>query len=64
MNIQFPYKLRSTGAPCFKVPSMVTGRSPIPEGYIRICLPFGRVTKAGNRGEVMVVKESTIMAAS
>lgn len=64
MNIQFSHKLKSTGQPCFKVPSMVTGHNPIPHGYERICLPFNRATKAGKLGEVMIVRDSAIEAAS
>jgi hypothetical protein len=47
-------KLKSTGQQVFEVGAA-------PDGYALILRPFGHVSRAGNRGEVIQVRNDTLV---
>jgi hypothetical protein len=50
-------KLKSTGQQVFEVP--VASR----EGYLHVLRPFAHVSRAGNRGEVILVRRDRLLKA-
>ena len=51
------YQLKSTGQQVFEI-KPIDGRAR--DGYTTILRPFGHVSKAGNRGEVVVVRDDKL----
>lgn len=53
------FKLKSTHQQVFDIGGLHEGRA-VPDGYVQVLRPFAHVSRAGNRGEVILVRRDRL----